>query len=166
MILTRWRLAIAALAAAAVPSMAGAADLPAQSPPPPTAPAAYAPAVPDRIVTVGVEPRVFRLGRGRATASLDLAFFRFLAFAKQERRRLLRRARQLWIPVIDLGQFVSGRLLRSFYQRNGLLYRTERIGGRRLRVTSRRLRGILADAMAAPSHRGPPRLWRRDRRYR
>ena len=51
-----WRFALALFAVGA-PGVAAAADLPQQAPPP-TAPAAYVPAVPDWIVTIGAEGRI------------------------------------------------------------------------------------------------------------
>ncbi len=52
-----WRFALGLFVVVA-PGIAAAADLPQQAPPPPTAPAAYVPAVPDWIVTIGAEGRI------------------------------------------------------------------------------------------------------------
>jgi outer membrane protein len=55
--LITWRFVLVLLVVVA-PGIAAAADLPEQAPLPPTAPAAYAPAVPDWIVTIGAEGRI------------------------------------------------------------------------------------------------------------
>ncbi len=55
--LIAWRFALVLFVVIA-PGLAAAADLPQQAPPPPTAPTAYAPAVPDWIVTIGAEARI------------------------------------------------------------------------------------------------------------
>jgi MipA family protein len=52
-----------------MPGMAAAADLPAQSPPP-AAPAAYTPAVPDWIVTIGAEGRIVPAWPGASDSKL------------------------------------------------------------------------------------------------
>ena len=57
MVSTGWRFALA-LCVTLVPRIATAADLPAQAPPPPTAPVAYTPPAPDWIVTIGLEGRI------------------------------------------------------------------------------------------------------------
>ena len=70
MSLSGWRgVAVVSLFAMA-PGMAAAADLPAQAPPPPTAPATYALPAPDWIVTVGVEPRAIPAWPGAADSRL------------------------------------------------------------------------------------------------
>jgi MipA family protein len=65
---TIWRFALASLAVIA-PGIAAAADLP-QAPPPPAAPAAYVPAVPDWIVTIGAEGRIIPAFPGAADKKL------------------------------------------------------------------------------------------------
>lgn len=69
MALPGWRFALA-LFVVVVPGIAAAADLPQQAPPPPTAPAAYVPAVPDWIVTIGLEGRIIPAFPGAADKKL------------------------------------------------------------------------------------------------
>jgi MipA family protein len=69
MVSAGWRFALALLVVVA-PSLAAAADLPQEASPPPTAPAAYAPAVPDWIVTIGAEGRIIPAFPGAADKKL------------------------------------------------------------------------------------------------
>ncbi len=62
-----WRFAVA-LCAVVVPGVAAAADL--SAPSPPAAPAAYAPAVPDWIVTIGAEGRIVPAWPGASDSKL------------------------------------------------------------------------------------------------
>src|SRR5271170_4131397 len=64
-----------ALLAVVAPGIAAAADLPPQSAPPPTAPAAYAPPVPDWIVTIGAEPRAVPAWPGATDSRFGLNVF-------------------------------------------------------------------------------------------
>jgi outer membrane protein len=68
MVSAGWRFALALLVVVA-PSLAAAADLPPQEPPP-TAPAAYVPPVPDWIVTIGAEGRIIPAFPGAADKKL------------------------------------------------------------------------------------------------
>ena len=123
MILTRWRLAIAALAAAALPSIAGAADLPPQSAPPPTAPAAYTPAAPDWIVTVGAEPRIVPAWPGAADSRFGLSVLPLFSVRKAGTPAPYFGPRDSFgFSVIDLGQFRLGPAFKIIWQRNSSSY--------------------------------------------
>jgi outer membrane protein len=69
MVSAGWRSALALLVVVA-PSLAAAADLPQEASPSPTAPAAYVPAVPDWIVTIGAEGRIIPAFPGAADKKL------------------------------------------------------------------------------------------------
>ena len=130
MILTRWRLAIAALAAAAVPSIAGAADLPPQSAPPPTAPAAYTPAAPDWIVTVGIEGRAVPAWPGASDTKFNLTGLPLFSIRPAGTPAPYFGPRDSFgFPIINLAQFRVGPALKIVRQRDGFGLRgTERLG--------------------------------------
>ncbi len=65
------------------PSVAAAADLPQQAPPPPTAPAAYLPPVPDWIVTIGAEGRIIPAFPGASDKKLGWSALPLFSIRKQ-----------------------------------------------------------------------------------
>ncbi len=77
---TKWRLAIAALIVA--PGVAAAADLPAPSAPPATAPATYAAPASDWTVTVGIEPRAVPAWPGAADSRFGFTFLPLFSIRK------------------------------------------------------------------------------------
>jgi outer membrane protein len=81
MALLDWRFAIAVLVFGA-PTIAAAADLPVAPSAPPTAPAAYAPPVPDWIVTIGLEARAVPAFPGASDNKLVPAGFPLFSIRK------------------------------------------------------------------------------------
>ena len=65
------------------PGMAAAADLPVQPTPQPTAPAAYTPAVPDWIVTIGLEGRIIPAFPGAADSKLGWSALPLFSIRKE-----------------------------------------------------------------------------------
>ncbi len=123
MSLSDWRdVAIAGLVAM-TPGMAVAADLPAQSPPPPTAPAVYAPAVPDWIVTVGIEPRAIPAWPGAGQSKLGWSVLPLFSIRKAGTPPDFFGARDSFgFPIVNLGQFQFGPAFRLIYQRKASSY--------------------------------------------
>jgi MipA family protein len=123
MLLTRWRLAIAALAAAALPSIAGAADLPPQSAAPPTAPAAYTPAAPDWIVTVGIEGRAVPAWPGASDTKFNLTGLPLFGIRPAGTPAPYFGPRDSFgFPIINLAQFRAGPALKIVRQRTASDY--------------------------------------------
>jgi outer membrane protein len=93
---------------AAVPGMAAAADLP-QPALPATAPAAYAPAVPDWIVTIGAEPRAVPAWPGASQSKFGLNVFPLFSVRKAGTPPEYFGARDSFgFPVLDLGPVKIG----------------------------------------------------------
>lgn len=78
-----YRRFVLGLLAVLSPGMAAAADLPVQPTPPPTAPAAYTPQVPDWIVTIGLEGRIIPAFPGAADSKLGWSALPLFSIRKQ-----------------------------------------------------------------------------------
>ena len=82
MVLVGRRFALALFVGIA-PGVAAAADLPQQAPPSPTAPAAYVPAVPDWIVTIGAEGRIIPAFPGASEKKLGWSALPLFSIRKE-----------------------------------------------------------------------------------
>lgn len=120
--LGRWGFSIALLSIVA-PGIAVAADLPAQSPAPPTAPAAYMPAAPDWIVTIGLEGRIVPAWPGASDAKLGWSALPLFSIRKQGTPPDFFGPRDSFgFNIIDLGQFQFGPALQFINQRKASSY--------------------------------------------
>jgi MipA family protein len=116
------RLALA-LCVVGVPGVAAAADLPQQAPPPPTAPAAYAPAVPDWIVTIGIEGRIIPEFPGASDKKLGWSALPLFSIRKEGTPPDFFGPRDSFgFNVINLGAFQLGPALQFVNQRKASSY--------------------------------------------
>jgi len=103
-----WRFVIV-LAGFMAPGLAAAADLPPQAPPPATAPAVYAPAVPDWIVTIGVEGRIIPEWPGASSKKFGVTALPLFSIRKEGTPPDFFGPRDSFgINIINLGQFQFG----------------------------------------------------------
>ncbi len=128
MVLPGWRFALTAIVVLA-PGIAAAADLPVQSAPPATAPAAYTPVVPDWIVTIGAEGRIIPAWPGAPDSKPGLSGLPLFNIRKVGDPPIFVGPRDSFgFSVINLGafqlgpalQFVNRRDASSYAQLNGL----------------------------------------------
>jgi MipA family protein len=121
MIAASWRCAFAAFLILA-PGFAAAADLPA--PALPAAPAAYAPPVPDWIVTVGIEGRIVPEWPGAKDSKFGLAVLPLFSIRKEGTPPEFFGPRDSFgFNIIDLGQFQFGPALQFIGDRQAQNYR-------------------------------------------
>jgi MipA family protein len=111
--------ALAGLAFALIaPAAASAADLPAQGPAPASAPAAYAPAAPDWIVTVGGELRIGPKWAGAPTDKFGLTGGPLFSIRKVGTPPEYFGPRDSFgFSLLDIGQFKIGPALKLVWQR-------------------------------------------------
>jgi MipA family protein len=103
-----WGFAFAACALAA-PGIAAAADLPQPPAAAPTAPAVYAPPVPDWIVTIGVEPRIVPAWPGATDSKFGLTVFPLFNIRKAGTPPEFYGGRDSFgFDLVDLGTFKFG----------------------------------------------------------
>jgi outer membrane protein len=122
MVSAGWRIAIAVFVVLA-PAIAVAADLPPQSAPPPAAPAAYTPAVPDWIVTIGVEPRAVPAWPGSSDSRFGLSVFPLFSIRKAGTPPEFFGARDSFgFSILDLGQVQLGPVGKIIWQRKASSY--------------------------------------------
>src|SRR5271169_1472343 len=122
MVLAGWRIAIAVFVVLA-PAIAVAADLPPQSAPPPAAPAAYTPTVPDWIVTIGVEGRIVPAWPGASDKKLGWSALPLFSIRKAGTPPDFFGPRDSFgFNVIDLGAFQLGPALQFVNQRKASSY--------------------------------------------
>ena len=123
-----WRLALA-VSAAVLPGIAAAADLPASPAPPPTAPAVYAPPVPDWIVTIGLEGRIIPEWPGASDSKLGWSALPLFSIRKEGTPPDFFGPRDSFsFSLINLGafqlgpavQFINERKSSSYSELNGL----------------------------------------------
>ena len=128
MLSASWRFALALLVVVA-PGAAAAADLPQQAAPPPTAPAAYLPAAPDWIVTIGAEGRIIPAWPGASDKKLGWSALPLFSIRKAGTPPDFFGPRDSFgFNVIDLGafqlgpalQFINKRKASSYAELNGL----------------------------------------------
>lgn len=113
-----------ALFVAGVPSLAAAADLPAAPPPPPTAPATYAPAAPDWIVTVGIEARILPEWPGASTKKIGFTALPLFSIRKEGTPPEFFAPRDSFgFNIIDLGQFKLGPAIQFIGDRQAQNYK-------------------------------------------
>jgi MipA family protein len=106
------------------PGVAAAADLPAPSSPPPTAPATYAPAVPNWIVTVGLEGRILPEWPGASDSKIGFTALPLFSVRKEGTPPDFFGPRDSFgFPIIDLGQFKFGPAIRFIGDRNARNYK-------------------------------------------
>ena len=160
------RLALVLLVVIA-PGIAAAADLPQQAPPT-TAPAAYVPAVPDWIVTIGAEGRIIPAFPGAADKKLGWSALPLFSIRQAGTPPDFFGPRDSFsFSLINTPMFQFGPAAAIHQSAQGLrLCRAVRAGRCRLRRPGRRLRQFLAGLVAAPAWRGPARHRRRNRRHR
>ncbi|HEX4410419.1 MAG TPA: MipA/OmpV family protein [Xanthobacteraceae bacterium] len=112
-----------ALAAVAVPSLAVAADLPAPAAPP-SAPAAYAPPVPDWIVTIGAEGRIVPAWAGATDSKPALTGFPLFSVRKQGSPPDFPGARDsIGFSIFDIGPVKIGPAFKFIWKREAGDYR-------------------------------------------
>jgi len=119
-----WRFALA-LSVVGAPGIAAAADLPAQSvpPPPATAPATSTPAAPDWIVTIGLEGRIIPAWPGAPDSKFGLSGFPLFSLRKDGTPPEFFGPRDSFgFSVIDLGQFKLGPAVRIIWERKASDY--------------------------------------------
>ena len=114
---------VLALCVVGIPSVAAAADLPQQAPPPPTAPAAYAPAIPDWIVTIGIEGRIIPEFPGASDKKLGWSALPLFSIRKEGTPPDFFGPRDSFgFNVINLGAFQLGPALQFINQREASSY--------------------------------------------
>jgi MipA family protein len=124
MSLAGWRVALVGLVAM-VPGVAAAADLPQQSlpPPPPTAPATYAPPAADWIVTLGAEARMIPAWPGAPTTKYGFSGFPLFSIRKAGTPPDYFGERDSFgFPIIDLGQVKIGPAVKLIWERKASEY--------------------------------------------
>ncbi len=100
-----------------------AADLPQQAPPPPTAPAAYLPAVPDWIVTIGAEGRIIPAFPGASDKKLGWSALPLFSIRKEGTPPDFFGPRDSFgFNVLNLGAFQLGPALQFINQRKASSY--------------------------------------------
>jgi outer membrane protein len=103
-----WRF-VSALFIAIAPGAAVAADLPVQSPAPATAPVAYAPAVPDWIVTIGAEGRIVPAWAGAPDSKYSWSGMPLFSIRKEGMPPAFFGPRDSFgFPIVDFEQFKLG----------------------------------------------------------
>jgi MipA family protein len=123
MALKGWRVVVAALALFS-PGIAAAADLPSAPPSPPaTAPAVYAPAAPDWIVTLGAEARAVPAWPGASDSRLGFTALPLFDVRKAGTPPNFFGARDSFgYALIDLSQFKLGPVGRLIWERKASNY--------------------------------------------
>jgi len=105
-----------------VPVLAAAADLPAPAPPP-SAPAVYAPATPDWIVTIGLEGRVIPAWAGAPDSKFGWSGMPLFSIRKNGTPPDFFGPRDSFgFSVLDLGQFKLGPAIKIVWQRKASSY--------------------------------------------
>ena len=109
--------------AAAFPGYAFAADLPAQTAAPASAPAAYTPPVPDWIVTIGVEGRIVPAWAGSAVSEPAVTGFPLFSVRKEGSPPDFPGPRDsIGFSLIDLGQIKIGPAFKLVWERKASDY--------------------------------------------
>ncbi len=109
---------------AAVPGLAAAADLPVPPAPAPTAPAAYLPAAPDWIVTIGAEPRIVPAWAGASDSKFGLSVFPLFSVRKAGTPPEFFGSRDSFgFSIVDLGQFQLGPVGKIIWKRSASSYK-------------------------------------------
>jgi len=124
MTLPSCRFALAVCVILAVPQIGAAADLPQSPVPPPTAPAVYTPAVPDWIVTVGVEGRVLPEWPGAKDSKIGVIALPLFSIRKEGTPPEFFGPRDSFgFPIVNLGVFQFGPALQFIGDRQAQNYK-------------------------------------------
>lgn len=122
MSLISWRFVGTALLIVA-PRIATAADLPPQLPAPAAAPAAYTPAAPDWIVTIGIEGRLGPAWAGASDTKFSPSGFPLFSIRKAGTPADFFGPRDSFgFPVLDLGQLKLGPAVKLIWKRDASSY--------------------------------------------